>query len=217
MPRRPTTTAYAVLGLLALRPWSAYELAKAFDRTFRYSWPTSSTHLYEEPKRLVAAGLASVATEPAGPTRTRTAYAITEAGRAELAAWLDSTPEPPTINHEALVRLAFADQGTKRQLDAVLAAQQRDVEATYAAGVEQVRGYLADGGPFPERLHLIALGAEFQARLLELQLEWLEAARTEVASWRSTRKVGLTVSGRARLEAIVTRAARREQAGGSEG
>lgn len=206
MPRRMTTTAYAVLGLLAMRPWSAYELAKAFDRTFRYSWPTSSTHLYEEPKRLVAAGLATSGTEPAGPTRTRTVYAITDAGRAELDGWLGSPVAPPEVNHEALVRLAFADQGTVEQLDATLAAQQEDVERLYADGIDQVRGYLEDGGPFPERLHLIALGAEFHARLLELQMDWLASARAEVATWRTTAAVGLTATARARLEGVLAAA-----------
>ena len=52
MPPRPTTSTYAVLGLLAIRPWSAYELAQQATRSLRYAHPRSESHVYEEAKRL---------------------------------------------------------------------------------------------------------------------------------------------------------------------
>ena len=55
MPKSLTTTSYAVLGLLALRPWTTYELAKQVQRSLDWFWPRAERKLYDEPKRLVAA------------------------------------------------------------------------------------------------------------------------------------------------------------------
>ncbi len=81
--RRLTTTSYALLGLLATRPMSAYEIARQYPRSMRWSWPLSQAHLYTEPKRLAAAGLVRVKRVPAGPHRTRQEFHITPKGRRE--------------------------------------------------------------------------------------------------------------------------------------
>ena len=72
-PRPPElpTTAYAILGMLALRPWSAYELTQQMRRSLNYCLPTVESVLYHEPKRLVRHGLVSAKREAVG-TRART-------------------------------------------------------------------------------------------------------------------------------------------------
>ena len=82
-----TTTSFAILGLLAIRPWSTYELARQMQRDLRFAWPRAESNLYAEPKKLIAHGLASAASEPRGQRR-RTVYTITPAGRRALAGWL---------------------------------------------------------------------------------------------------------------------------------
>ena len=57
-PPALTTTSYAILGLLAVKPWTTHELVRQVDRTLRRFWPRASSKLYEEPKKLVAHGLA---------------------------------------------------------------------------------------------------------------------------------------------------------------
>ena len=66
-----STTAQAVLGLLALRSWTTYELAKQVQRSLGWFWPRAERKLYDEPKRLVAAGLAKGSAEMTG-ARPRT-------------------------------------------------------------------------------------------------------------------------------------------------
>src|SRR3954471_5692711 len=85
MPR--TTTSYAVLGLLSVRSWTAYELAKQVQRSLNWFWPRAERKLYEEPKRLVEQGLATAMREQTGQ-RPRTVYAITDDGRDALRGWL---------------------------------------------------------------------------------------------------------------------------------
>ena len=75
-----TSTSYAVLGLLSIRPWSSYELTQQMDRSLGRVWPRAVSKLYEEPKKLVTHGLARSSTERNG-RRTRTVYAITPEGR----------------------------------------------------------------------------------------------------------------------------------------
>ena len=59
MSRGPlTTTSYAVLGLLAIKPWSSYELTQQMDRSLGRIWPRATSKLYEEPKKLVEHGFA---------------------------------------------------------------------------------------------------------------------------------------------------------------
>src|SRR6476620_9183008 len=83
-----TTTSFAILGLLSLRTWSTYELAKQVSRSLHWFWPRAERKLYDEPKVLVADGLATASKSFTGE-RPRTVYEITDAGRAALTAWLD--------------------------------------------------------------------------------------------------------------------------------
>jgi DNA-binding PadR family transcriptional regulator len=183
------------------------------------SWPgavaggpssCSLTHLYAEPKKLVAAGLARKETARAGPRRTRTDYRITPEGRRELRRWLGTPAALPALNNEATLRLGFADHGSPDQLVATLEQLTTDTENLYREGLAQVEGYLRDGGPFPERLHLIALVADFNARFLELYMDWLDDARNEVLDWPGTRDLGMTASARHRLDRILQRGQRRQ-------
>ena len=202
-PSLPTTS-YAILGMLALRPWTAYELTQQLRRSLSYCWPKAESVLYDEPKRLVRLGLATAHSEPAG-RRTRTAYAITDDGRRAFGAWLATQPGPPRVEFETMLRLVYADQGAKEDLLGAVQAARGWAEGRFVEGREQVQGYLADGGPFPERLHLIALFARFYADLFELIIQWSELAEAEIQAWPRTDDLGMTERTRALLEELVSR------------
>jgi len=212
-PRTPAGTAkvppasdYVVLCLLALRDWTAYELAAQIRRSLRYCWPKTDRLVYFVPKRLAARGLASARRDDGhGRRRARITYAITPAGRQALRAWLGTEPAPPELEFEAMVRLTFADQGTKQQALAAIDSIARQAEQSYREGLSQLRGYMDDGGPFPERLHIIALTATFHADYLRLLRDWAARARTEVETWPTTAGLGLTPSARRMLEHTIAR------------
>jgi PadR family transcriptional regulator, regulatory protein AphA len=199
---RLSTTGLAILGLLALRPFSAYELAQQVHRGVRYMLPASERNLYAEPKRLAAAGLVRMRREQVGK-RSRTIYEITPAGREALRRQLATPPAPPQLEFEALQRLIYADQGSKQDLLAALDTTGRQVQQLLDDGLQQVRGYQGDGGPFPERLHLIVLFARFYADHLLLLRDWVDLARREVASWPTTRDLGLTDGTRQMLQDLL--------------
>ena len=112
MSRVLTTTTYGVLGLLAVRPYSTYELAKAMGLSVGRVWPRAESKLFEEPKKLVEHGYARSREETVG-RRRRTVYSITAAGRRALAAWLAEPGDGPVLEFEGLVKLMFADHGSR--------------------------------------------------------------------------------------------------------
>lgn len=187
-----STTSYAILGLLNIKPWSAYELTQQAQRSLRYAWPKSESHLYAEPKKLVRLGYARVTEAPAGPVRTRQVYRITAAGRRALRRWLESDPAPPQLEFEAILRLFYADATDKDAVLAALAHTRDDLQQRYAEGMALVDAWLADDAPFPERLHISALVAAFSRDLLALMIQWSQFAEREIGKWPRTDGLGMT-------------------------
>ena len=66
--------------------------------------------------------------------------------------------------------------------------------------------YRDDGGPFPERLHIIVLFADLIARLIETIDAWAADAEREVQTWRRTRALGATDRTRKLLDDLINRA-----------
>ena len=177
-----TTTSYAVLGLLCIREWSAYDLVQEMERGWADIWPRAVSGIYREPKKLVAHGYAARRTEHHG-RRARTVYAATPAGREAFRAWLASPAADPKLEAEALVRAAFAEHGSADDLR-VVAQQVR------AFAVERSRLYLkiadeyAEAGPrFPERLHSILLVAGFLGRYFAALIDWADWVEDALGEW----------------------------------
>ena len=179
---RLTPTSYLTLAFLSLRRWSAYELAEQVARGWADYWPRAASGIYEEPKKLVAPGLATCASERTG-ARARSVYEATAAGRRALARWVTLPSEPPRLECEAILRVAFADRADK---DALLAQVRgvavfaRQKARKYGA---QGSGYLENGGPFPTRLHLNLLIGRFLAEHFAALMRWSVWAQAEVAGW----------------------------------
>lgn len=180
--QRLTTTSYVLLGLLALRRWSTYELAQQMRRSIHYYWPRAESHIYEEPKKLVAHGLATATREYAG-RRPRTVYAITDEGRNALETWLAEPGKGPLVEFEGLVKVLFAEQAGKEQLLATLGSIRTEAERTQQHHAELAADLAETGGPFPERLHVNALVFKFMWDQAEMLLRWAGWAEQEVAGW----------------------------------
>lgn len=201
MARPLSTTGYAVLGMLALRPATPYELTQQMQRSLDYCWPTSERSLYDQPERLVAAGLATVEVEGRGPTARRR-YHITPAGRAALEAWLASPTAMPRFQNEPLLRVLFADQGTTGDLHRVLEAVRQHVEERRRLGLTQLEPYLEGEGLFQERAQIVILVGDLISRLLATLDDWAADVQRITAEWETTTG-GMTAETRALLERVV--------------
>jgi PadR family transcriptional regulator, regulatory protein AphA len=103
---KPTSVTWALLGLLARRPMTGYDLKRAVDRTIRHFWAASYGQIYPELKRLEEAGWISGADDGA---RGRRLYRVTPAGEHALADWLHDPETRVELRDESLLRLFFAD------------------------------------------------------------------------------------------------------------
>lgn len=191
MPRKTTTSSYAVLALLALKPWTGYELTQQAQRSLRYAWPKSERLLYAEPKKLVELGFATVHQEDSGK-RTRNVYTITEEGRQALNEWTSTRTQPPRLEIEALLRLLFADHGSREDVLRALDEFEDDIGEHHQAIVELMGSYLDGGHPFPQRTHLSVLFATFQIEMFKTFERWIEFARDEIDEWPTTQDLGMT-------------------------
>jgi DNA-binding PadR family transcriptional regulator len=184
-----TTTSHAILGLLSLRSWTTYELAKQVQRSLGWFWPRAERKLYDEPKRLVAAGFASSEREMTG-ARPSTVYAITRRGRNALRRWLDEPPAPPTLEFEGMIKVFFADGGTLEQLRANLRVIAETADARLAELGTKVDELASGGKPFPERVHLNTLGLRFIIDHEHAISSWARWALEQTAAWSSTSDPG---------------------------
>ena len=177
-----TTTSYAILGLLAIRPWTTHELVQQVDRSLRRMWPRAQSKLYEEPKKLVAHGYAKATDDPVG-RRRRTRYTITPKGRRALEAWLKQPGDGPSLEFEQLVKIHFADSGSKADVVANLEAARAWVLEQNKENLTVARAYLEGSGAFPERAALNQLPGRFLADFYLMVADWIEWASSVVESW----------------------------------
>jgi DNA-binding PadR family transcriptional regulator len=168
--------------LLAIKPWTTYELAIQMERTLNRFWPRARSRLYEEPKKLVAHGMA-VATKDAVGRRPRTVYTITEHGRASLAEWLKTPGAGPSLEYEQLIKVFFADHGTREDTLATLEASRAWAAEQLDVFTEAAREYFAGRGPFPERSAVTSVSARFMVDFYEMVDRWASWAVGAVREW----------------------------------
>jgi DNA-binding PadR family transcriptional regulator len=177
-----TTTSYAILGLLSIRPWTTYELTKQMDRSLGRVWPRAASKLYEEPKKLVSHRLARADRQQVG-RRARTVYAITPKGRRALAAWLRDPGDGPVLEFEQLLKVFFSENGTKADLLATLAASEAWARSQSAISLSVGREYLEGRGPFAQRMAQLQLVSRFVTDFYALVGSWATWAAEVVGSW----------------------------------
>ena len=179
-----TTTSYGVLALLALGPATTYQLATQMERSLGWIWPRAASRLYEEPKKLVAAGGGH---QPPGVHRPAAQHVLHDyrGGPEALADWLAEPGTGTVLECQALVKIAYADHGTREGLLANLTALIDDATAKLRFGDMIARQYLDGQGLYPERLPLSGLMWRFLWELQLTVLRWARWARTQVEAWPS--------------------------------
>jgi len=184
-------TSFALVGLLSIRSWTAYELTQQMNRALRWAWPRTEANIYNEVKRLVPLGLAN-SVEETSAGRARTRYQVTERGREAVSEWLRTEPAPVRVQFETLLRLFLADQGGLDELRASITATRRHIRESIAEILPIVEEYAGDASPYPGRAHLNVLFIAFMADFFRTVLAWCDEAEREVATWPDTADVGLT-------------------------
>jgi len=177
---KPTHTSYAVLGLMAIRPWTAYELAGQSERSLRWFFPRAERGVYLEVKRLAALGWAHAERSGTG-RRPSTVYRISPAGRQALDDWLASECAPTQISSEAALKVFLSDQTTPAVLSATVRGVRESAEASLSRLAAMAGEHVAGRGKFPERAVANALSMKLITDLQKTLRAWGEWAESAAA------------------------------------
>jgi len=183
--RELTTTSYAMLGLLAIRPWSTYELAQQMRRNLHFFWPRAESNLYAEPKKLVSGGWAKAVSRPVGERR-RTVYSITVKGRRALELWLRQPATPTRVEAEPLVKFAFAENTTKEHVLENVRRFQEDARSRQKQLRAIFEEYLRHAEPFPDRVHINVVAYRLLWDYARADDTWAAWALDQVRLWPNT-------------------------------
>ncbi len=102
-----SATAKAILGIVAMRPRTGYEIKAFVDSSTRFFWAASYGQIYPELKRLAENGLIEGTDEPTGG-RQRTVYRITPAGKKRLREWHREPSADLECRDEGMLKLFLA-------------------------------------------------------------------------------------------------------------
>lgn len=182
MKDKLTTTSYAVLTQVGVRPWSTYELAQQRVRYLRYVWPAAESAIYREAKRLAAMGLIEGNKEYTGK-RARTVYSITEAGKQALRAWLGTPVAPFSMDFEAILRIFVAPLGTKDELMNTLKQVLADAQEMLAFAGEVKQEFIEGINPTQDQAYIRALPVDFFVSHLRTVEAWAQRTIAEVETW----------------------------------
>lgn len=183
--KKLTATSYAILGLLALRPWTAYELSRQMRRAVGEYWPRAERGIYDEPKALVAHGFATADEQREG-RRSRTVYSITPRGRDALRTWLAEPSAPPQFESEAVLRVAFAEHGSAQAARETLEALREHAQDRRRYITDIAREYVEGRGPYVGRLGVISVVMRFFVDYYDHLEQWATWAAEHVDTWQDT-------------------------------
>lgn len=157
---------HAILGTVAARPQSGYDLSRTFERSIASIFSANHGQIYEELVRLEERGLLDVGEE--GPRRRRE-YRVTPDGVAEVRRWLLETEPDRTTRDPAVVRLMFLSLLEPAEARAVLDRHEEEARAALVALERQKLE--AEEVPAPSRGVPLEWGLRFNRTLLEF-VEW---------------------------------------------
>jgi PadR family transcriptional regulator, regulatory protein AphA len=164
---------HALLGLLADRPYSGWQLLKHFEGSLAYAWPALHSQIYPELARLREAGL--IEQTGMGP-RGAKEYSLTETGRDEIERWLRETTPSRNTRDDALLRVFFL---WLLEPDEAAAYLDREVEfqRRLLDDLERIASSPARDDA-KERSYRLAL--DFGLRITRTRREWAEDAAQEM-------------------------------------
>jgi PadR family transcriptional regulator, regulatory protein AphA len=175
-------TAKVLLGFIAARPRSGYEIKQLVDLSTRFFWAASYGRIYPALKRLEEEGLITGADASQG-ARSRTVYKLTAKGRKVAEEWISSPPEVYELRDEGLLKLFFAETLNPERASAIasergarsaaVAAQLRGVKESVAAANAETPEHTDDAGSDAV--------LEFGIALNQFVADWFERKALELS------------------------------------
>lgn len=177
-----SATGKVILGMLAARPRSGYEIKQLVDNSARFFWAASYGQIYPELKKLENAGLITGADASQG-ARQRTVFKLTAKGKRAAGDWIESPPQVFELRDEGLLELFFAgsiDPSRTAQIARERAAKAAATAAELRLLEEEIeRNHQAEGPEYsPDHGSLTVL--RYGIELNEWTAEWFERAAEDL-------------------------------------
>ncbi|MGN6606959.1 MAG: PadR family transcriptional regulator [Jatrophihabitans sp.] len=140
---------HAILVSLSERASTGYELARRFDKSIGRFWTATHQQVYKVLGRMDEAGWVTAEQVAQEGRPDKKVYRVTDAGRAELRAWIGAPTEPEVGRSDLAVKIRGASHG---ELPGLL----DEIERHRALRQERLDSYLANEKrefPDPTRLH----------------------------------------------------------------
>jgi DNA-binding PadR family transcriptional regulator len=150
-----------LLGVLSTREMSGYDIKRHFDRAVHFVWNASDSQIYRELRALERDELITSRVIQQESKPNKRLYRLTDAGTAELDAWLVSPVATPYSKEPFLLRLFFMARVSDEDARKLLEARLREVESLLDVAAERLSTYSdLSRSAHPERLW-------WQTRLIE--------------------------------------------------
>jgi DNA-binding PadR family transcriptional regulator len=157
----------AILGLLAIRPMSGYDISRSYERALQRVWYAPVGQVYPTLKAMQGEGLLDVEVHVQESRPNRKEYRLTDQGREALLEWLTAASALPFMHHEFISKLFLLDnleEDKRRELVADYVARC----SAWSADLEAIEEKMAPtlDGPFQKSVHFQLLSLRHLRRLV---------------------------------------------------
>lgn len=162
---------YLVLGLLAERPMSGYDIKKHVKTVLGSVTSASYGTLYPTLHKLLADGDVEMQEVPQQGRPSKKVYSLTGQGRNDLQKWLNQPAAADQVKREFLLKLYLAKHLEEADLQAMIVSRRTEVEML-------LRTFEADkrNAKTAEQAWI----ADYSVVLCEAEIGWLQRFTTEV-------------------------------------
>jgi DNA-binding PadR family transcriptional regulator len=184
-----STLEMALLGLVAQKPQSGYDLRKTFATTAMRHYSDSPGSIYPALRRIEARGWIETTTgrTSLAEPRRRQDYRLTNAGKAALIAWLElpvSAEDVRMRQAELMLRFAFMDGNVPRSITVQFLDQFTQELAHYAVESrtkwQHMRDLVARAIPGRVPIHTGLLAFEAGIEGMEAHVGWARRVRAQL-------------------------------------
>jgi DNA-binding PadR family transcriptional regulator len=187
-----SATGKVILGMLAARPRSGYEIKQLVDSSARFFWAASYGQIYPELKKLEKAGLITGGDSSTG-ARQRTTFELTAEGRRAAREWIEEPPEVLEMRDEGLLKLFFAGAIDPKRA-AEVARERATISRTKAAQLRAIAQQIERTGS-PEGIDAEADAGSltvlrYGIEMSEWTAEWFERAADDLEKQTAGARVG---------------------------
>jgi DNA-binding PadR family transcriptional regulator len=171
-----------ILGFLAFRDLSLYDLRKAMEKSTAFFYNASTGSIHPALKKLETAGHVTVRVEHQGK-RERKIYSRTDKGTDAFTNWIKEPLKLSTIKDEAVLRLFFLGQqagNVEQQIEDYC----QELEAQLTAMTELMHHFSRQKFPedFEHTIWFQLKTLEFGVEYLTFNLNWMKNTRDEYRS-----------------------------------